>query len=129
MIGVYSPLLKFRSVSKGDPKTHKQYQLSIALRQNGAFEVYSDFKLSNIYQDPALQCVDIETDYNLFYLKLAKVKKQEHVSDVADLDFEIRKADHFWRNRLSFTTSSKVSKEKWTRVIHKRISNFFNLFT
>ena len=67
-----SKLLKLRSVSKVDPKTKKTYQVSVAVRENGRFEVYSDFMLVNEYFDPKLQCVDVETDFNQFYLKFVK---------------------------------------------------------
>lgn len=59
-----SPLLKYRSVAKLDPLTGKHYQVGLVLRENGRFEVYSDFMLTNEYQLNKLQCVDIETDFN-----------------------------------------------------------------
>ena len=40
-----SPLIKHRSVAKKDPKTGKLYTVSIVVRENGRFEVYSDFML------------------------------------------------------------------------------------
>ena len=64
-----SPLLKYRAVNKTDPVTKKHYTVGIVLRQNGRFEVYSDFMLVNEYVNPHLQCVDIETDFNNFFLK------------------------------------------------------------
>ena len=66
---VRSPLIKYRSVSKVDPKTGKQYQVGLVLRQSGRFEVYSDFMLVNEYMNPKQQCIDIETDFNQFVLK------------------------------------------------------------
>ena len=46
-----SPLVKYRSVAKTDPKG-KKYQVGIAMRENGRFEVYSDFMLVNEYINP-----------------------------------------------------------------------------
>ena len=40
-----SPCIKHRSVAKKDPKTGNLYTLSIVLREDGRFEVYSDFTL------------------------------------------------------------------------------------
>ena len=47
-----SKLLKYRAVAKTDPETKKCYQVGIVLRENGRFEVYSDFMLVNEYIDP-----------------------------------------------------------------------------
>ena len=86
-----SKLLKLRSVSKVDPKTKKTYQVSVAVRENGRFEVYSDFMLVHEYYDPKLQCVDIETDFNQFYLKFVKNADQvANDSNLEDLEYEIR---------------------------------------
>lgn len=41
----WSPLLKYRSIAKFCPETEKYYQLSIVLRKNGSYEIYSDFML------------------------------------------------------------------------------------
>ena len=72
----YSPLLKFRSVAKTgiDPVTQEvsRYQVGIAIRQNGKIEVYSDFILVDEYYEPNHQCIDIETNFNSFYLKMVK---------------------------------------------------------
>ena len=46
-----SPLIKHRSVAKKDPKTGKLYTVSIVVRENGRFEVYSDFMLVYEYQN------------------------------------------------------------------------------
>ena len=48
-----SPLIKFRSVIKKDARTGKKYQIGLVLRQNGRFEVYSDFMLVNEYLNPS----------------------------------------------------------------------------
>ena len=45
-----SKLLKYRSVAKIDPCSGKHYQVGLVLRENGRFEVYSDFMLTNEYQ-------------------------------------------------------------------------------
>ena len=62
-----SPLIKYRSMGKIDQKTGKRYQVSLALRQNGRIEVYSDFILVNEFYNPQMQCVDIASDFNQFY--------------------------------------------------------------
>ena len=71
-----SPLLKFRSVAKTDvdPSTGQpvRYQVGIAIRYNGKIEVYSDFVLVDEYFDPNHQCVDIDTSFDSFYLKMVK---------------------------------------------------------
>ena len=67
-----SPLIKYRSVAKLDYSTGKNYQISLVLRENGRFEVYSDFMLVNEYLNPMLQCVDIETDFDQFVFKFVK---------------------------------------------------------
>lgn len=58
-----SKLIKYRSISKTDD-SGKRYQVGLVLRENGRFEVYSDFMLVNDYWDPKNQCIDIETDFN-----------------------------------------------------------------
>ena len=82
-------LLKYRAVAKKEPgKDGKSYMVGLVLRDNGRFEVYSDFMLVNEYVNPQLQCVDIETDFNQFYLKF--VKNAHHVTEdtnFADLEF------------------------------------------
>ena len=49
------------------------------MRENGRFEVYSDFMLVNEYINPKLQCVDVETDFNQFVLKF--VEKSHKVKE------------------------------------------------
>ena len=70
-----SPLIKYRSVSKVSPETNNRYQIGLVLRENGRFEVYSDFILVNQYFNPSLQCVDIETDFDQFYLKFVEADR------------------------------------------------------
>ena len=103
--------------------------MAIVLRENGRFEVYADFILVNEYINLSLQCVDIETDLNHFYFKF--VKDAEKVStDKDDLEIQIRRVPHYWRNRISFMTSVEVGTlEKWNWVLHRRISKFFRLYT
>ena len=51
-------------------------------------------------------------------------------SDFSQLNYQIRQVRHFWRNRISFNTSKiKRSIMKWHNVIHKRIANYFKLYT
>ena len=48
-----SRLLKYRAVAKKEPGPDgKYYQVGIVLRENGRFEVYSDFMLVNQYINP-----------------------------------------------------------------------------
>ena len=126
-----SPLLKIREVSKTDPKTGKKYHVSIVVRENGRFEVYSDFMLVNEYTNPAYQCVDVETDFSQFMLRFVKnshIVTDETLKD--ELEFEIRRVRHFWRNRISFSTSKVVPDDrKWRSVVQKRICGHFNLYT
>ena len=50
--------------------------------------------------------------------------------NLEDLEYEIRTVRHFWRNRISFsTTSIKKQVDKWDWVVHKRISKYFRLYT
>ena len=87
--------------------------------------------LVNEYLNPMLQCVDIETDFDQFVFKF--VKESEKVtasSSLKELEFEIRNVRHYWRNRISFsTTTIKKHAEKWSWVTHKRISKYFRLYT
>ena len=114
-----SPLLKIRDVSKIDPKTGKKYHVSIVVRENGRFEVYSDFMLVNEFTNPAYQCVDVETDFSQFMLRFVKnshTVTQETPKE--DLKFEIRRVRHFWRNRISYSTSKIVPDDrKWRSVV------------
>ena len=131
MAKLYSPLQKFRSVSKIDKKTGKTYQISIALRKNGAFEVFTDFNLASSYFEPSYQCIDIGTDYNQFYLRFIKVKRGEREKTLAEYknDTEIRQVRHFWKNQISLNTSKLVPENKWNKAIHKRTVGFMNLYT
>ena len=114
-----SPLIKIRDVSKIDPKTGKKYHASIVVRENGRFEVYSDFMLVNEYSNPAYQCVDVETDFSQFMLRFVKNSHTvTHETQKEDLKFEIRRVRHFWRNRISFSTSKIVPDDrKWRSVV------------
>ena len=49
--------------------------IGLVLRENGRFEVYSDFILVNQYFNPSLQCVDMETDFDQFYLKFVQTDR------------------------------------------------------
>ena len=126
-----SPLLKYRSVAREDPLTGQKYQVGLVLRANGRFEVYSDFMLVNEYMNPTLQCVDIETDFNQFYLKFCKDSDQIHEKTPLDtLQFQVRQVRHFWRNRISFnTTKPKKNATSWDHILDKRIAQFFKLFS
>ena len=103
----------------------------MVLRENGRIEVYSDFILVNEYYNYELQCVDIATDFNEFYFKFVAdshlVTPENAHQD--NLTFKVRRAPHFWRNRISFNTSREISAKKWNAVIHKRISGYFALYS
>ena len=133
-----SPLLKYRAVAKYDPETKTKYQVGIVLRENGRFEVYSDFMLVREYQNSQLQCVDVETDFNQFFFKF--VKNSDQVSPAthsvnADgpglpLRYDIRQVLHSWRNRISINTAEKLKyHDMWDYVIHNRISDYFRMYT
>ena len=53
--------------------------MGIVVRENGRVEFYSDFILVNEYYNPKLQCIDIATDFNQFFLKF--VKNADEISD------------------------------------------------
>ena len=101
------------------------------MRENGRFEVYSDFILVNEYTNPRLQCVDIDTDFDKFVLKF--VKKADQVTNETkfeELKFQIRRIHHTWRNRIGFATSKVLNQyEKFEWAIHTRIASFFKLYT
>lgn len=126
-----SPLVKYRSVAKYDNHLKKNYQIGIVVRQNGRIEVYADFMLVNEYVNPLYQCVDVDTDFNQFYLKFVKnCEKVNFGESEENLEVEIRQVRHFWRNRISVNTS-KIKKDAhcWKHVLHKRISGYFRLYT
>ena len=81
-----SPLAKYRSVCKGVKDIEKKYQVGMVVRENGRVEFYSDFILVNEYYNPKLQCIDIATDLNQFFLKFvtnsAKISEDSHISDL-----------------------------------------------
>ena len=101
----------------------------MVLRENGRFEVYSDFILVNEYYNHELQCVDIATDFNEFYFKFVDKSHLVTPTNTSDLNFRVRRVPHFWRNRIGFNTSKEISDRKWNAVIHKRISGYFALYS
>ena len=105
-----SPLLKYRSVAKVDPESDIRYQISVVVRENGGFEIYYNFSLVNEYLNPLFQCVDVETDFEQFYLKFVKNPNEISIaSQISDLDVEIKRVRHFWRNRIGFSTMKSMS--------------------
>ena len=133
-----SPLWKYRSVSRVDVRTNKSYHVGIVVRQNGRWEVYSDFMLVYDWQDPNVQCVDVETDFNQFYLKfvtnsLEVIQNETSGIEKADeniVQFEVRQVRHYWRNRICFdTTKLKKKSYTWGIILHKRISWYFKLYS
>ena len=133
-----SPLWKYRSVSRVDVRSNKSYHVGIVVRLNGRWEVYSDFMLVYDWQDPNVQCVDVETDFNQFYLKFVKnsmdVVKNEmkgiEKTEESMIEFEVRQVRHYWRNRICFdTTKLKKKQHVWGIILHKRISWYFKLYS
>lgn len=49
---------------------------------------------------------------------------------ISELEIEIRQLRHFWKNRISFNTSSvKKNKKAWKTVLHHRISKYCRLYS
>lgn len=126
-----SPLIKYRTISKMSGSSGKRYQIGVVLRENGRFEIYSDFILVNQYYNHELQCVDISTDFDQFYFKF--VEDSHLVThrgvDPKSLKFQARVVPHFWRNRIGFSTSSAVAMGEWRTATHKRIGAYFALYS
>ena len=102
--------------------------MGLVLRASGRFEVYSDFVLVNEYYNNQLQCIDIETDFNSFYMKFVKRANEVQIgTDIKNLDTEVRQVRHFWRNRISMFTTKVLHKEEdaLKYAIHKRIAGHF----
>ena len=127
-----SPLLRFRSIASIDIHSqNKTYNVAIAVRQNGRWEVYADFMLVYVSYDIKMQCVDVLTDFNCFYLKFVKGSHliRERVA-VDSLKTHVRQVRHKWRNRISWdTTKKKKDKSLWDIIVHKRVSHYFNIFS
>ena len=50
--------------------------------------------------------MDIATDLDAFVLKFVKNSDQvTPLTNIEDLEYEIRSVPHYWRNRISFSTS------------------------
>ena len=50
------------------------------VRKNGRWEVYCDFMLVSESYDLEKQCVDVEVDFNKFYLKFVEQDAQNPVT-------------------------------------------------
>ena len=106
------------------------------LRENGRVETYSDFMLTDETTVEESQIIDIETDFEYFYIKSLKDAVQEE-DDAAliekkneQFEFEMRKIKHSWRNRVGYNTSQPVKNiDKWFLILHKRISRYFKIYT
>ena len=87
-----SPLLKYRAIARVDPATNKSFHIGIVVRKNGRWEVYSDFMLVYDWYMPNSQCVDVETDFNLFYLKFCDTEKNPitEATQFSELKFNVR---------------------------------------
>ena len=75
--------------------------------------------------------MDIATDLDAFVLKFVKNSDQvTPLTDLEDLEYEIRSVPHYWRNRISFSTSQVMEKAyEWDWILHKRIARYFRLYT
>ena len=52
------------------------------------------------------------------------------MTKIQDLEYEIRAVPHYWRNRISFSTSQILEKaDMWNWIVHKRIARYFRLYT
>ena len=67
-----SPILKFRASAQFDHETEKWYHVAALLRENGRIEFYSDFIYVDKFEDPKLQCVDVEAAGKKFVFRLVK---------------------------------------------------------
>ena len=125
-----SPLLKYRGLSALSENSGKRYHIGVVLRLNGRFEVYYDYILVNEYYNNQLQCVDVATDFNKFYFKF--VKNSHLITDMieeSELEYHVRSVTHSWRNLVGFNTSKKTNTSTWDIVIHRRISQYFKLYS
>lgn len=73
----YSKLVKYRVVTKQDYATENCYSVAVVLRENGSFEVYSDFMLVHVEKLKKRPCVDIETNFHNFFFKFVVEEKLE----------------------------------------------------
>ena len=123
-----SPLYKYK-YSNGKTEEGKGYMVGTVLRDNGRIEFYSDFMLVEEYYRKNKPCVDIETDATIFYYKFKEKKKDEFGNERIQNTF--KKVKHFWRNRISMATGKKIKEgeKKWGIVLHRRIANYFKIYT
>ena len=50
--------------------------------------------------------------------------------DVKPIKFVLRKAHHFWRNRISMSTSKPTEDlEQWDYIIDKRVAGFYKPYS
>ena len=73
------------------------------VRKNGSWEVYSDFKLVSESNDWENQCVDVEVDFDKFYLKFAELDASNPVIksySKNDLKITVKTVYHSWGNRI-----------------------------
>ena len=117
---IKSPLLKYRAIARVD-ENGRNYHVGIVLRLNGRWEVYSDFMLVYDWYDKTHQCVDIETDFNQFYLKFVENSHKilepvrlDAFDDLPDDDENktwkvcVRRVRHHWRNRICYDTTKAL---------------------
>jgi len=123
------------------------YHVGIVVRENGRWEVYSDFMLVYDYYDKVQQCIDVETDFNQFYLKFVKnahlIKENNKPVDFehqfkGDVDkktndyweIKVRQVRHHWRSRICYDTTKRNKDPKvWDIILHRRIANYFKMYS
>ena len=97
--------------------------------------------------------MDVDTDFHKFYLKFVKnsdkvtkdlqlepseeelgisrqkptiPRSKDDSRSSTPIQFIVRKAHHFWRNRISMSTAKLAQSEKeWDYIIDKRVSSFY----
>ena len=85
------------------------------------------------YFDKTKICVDIKTDDSTFYFKFLDFTRQSIDAEGKPVNYMITyyKSRHFWRNRNSMNSSKEMinGQRKWDIVLHRRISDYFKIYT
>ena len=101
------------------------------MREDGSVEIYSDFILVDKYNDPILQCVDVEAGNHSFFFKM--VKNSHLISmntQIEELEFEFRKVKKNMRNRIGPSTMAADHQlSRMEQVTHRRVAPFYRLYT
>ena len=79
------------------------------------------------------QCVDVEVDFQKFYLKFAEQDTENRVTKSCGKDkliITVRTVYHSWRNRIDYlVTKLKKGVKCWDTILHNRIADYFNIYT